>query len=110
MQHIDPWNVKGDASGKIDYNKLIEQVGGVTDIYLYTESWVFYELDSVWVLQAHVRAHSEVRLCDAQLHGHGLILLKQFRTSCGGHFINTRVFYGTYSIMTQMHTQIQTFH
>ena len=26
-QHIDPWNVKGDASGKIDYNKLVEQVG-----------------------------------------------------------------------------------
>jgi hypothetical protein len=27
VQHIDPWNVQGGADGKIDYNKLVEQVG-----------------------------------------------------------------------------------
>ena len=26
LQHIDPWNVQGGADGKIDYNKLVEQV------------------------------------------------------------------------------------
>lgn len=27
LQHVDPWNVQGGADGKIDYNKLVEQVG-----------------------------------------------------------------------------------
>jgi hypothetical protein len=26
-QHVDPWSVQGGADGKIDYNKLVEQVG-----------------------------------------------------------------------------------
>lgn len=28
-QHVDPWNVSGGADGKIDYNKLVEQVRAV---------------------------------------------------------------------------------
>ncbi len=26
VQHVDPWSVQGGADGKIDYNKLVEQV------------------------------------------------------------------------------------
>eukprot|EP00967_Tisochrysis_lutea_P130710 scaffold226480_cov15-Tisochrysis_lutea.AAC.1 len=26
LQHVDPWNVQGGEDGRIDYNKLVEQV------------------------------------------------------------------------------------
>jgi len=26
-QKVDPWNVQGGEDGRIDYNKLVEQVG-----------------------------------------------------------------------------------
>ncbi len=29
-QHIDPWTVTGGADGKIDYNKLLEQVSALS--------------------------------------------------------------------------------